>query len=255
LSPKSYKLVDVRKFIDITASLISIFTNLESDYPLWLQITSVVTLLSLVISVAWIVNRSANKDSEVVRKIVHIGTGNVILLAWLLDIPAILGISASILASAVTLLSYSFPILPGINSVGRKSLGTFFYSLSIGILVAWFWFLNQPYYAALGILIMAWGDGFAALIGQRFGKHKYEVFGGQKSWEGSLSMTLVSYVISSLILCSVQGNIWQTWFVSLVVAFAATALETFSFLGIDNLTVPVGSAAIAFLLSQFLGNG
>jgi phytol kinase len=235
--------------------LISIFTNLESDYPLWLQISSVAAWITLVLSVAWIVNRSSNQNSEIVRKIVHIGTGNVILLAWLLDIPAILGISASIFASSITLLSYRFPILPGINSVGRKSLGTFFYSLSIGILVGWFWYLNQPYYAALGILIMAWGDGFAALIGQRFGKHKYKLFGGQKSWEGSLSMTLVSYVISSLILLSIQGNIWQTWVVSLAVAIAATALETFSFLGIDNLTVPLGSAALAFLLNQILGNG
>jgi len=207
------------------------------------------------LSVAWIVNRSTSKNSEIVRKIVHIGTGNVILLAWLLDIPAILGISASIIASAIALLSYRFPILPGINSVGRKSLGTFFYALSIGILVGCFWYLNQPYYAALGILIMAWGDGFAALIGQRFGKHKYKLFGGQKSWEGSLSMTLTSYVISSLVLCSVQGNIWQTWVVALAVAIAATALETFSFLGIDNLTVPLGSAALAFLLNQLLGNG
>jgi phytol kinase len=235
--------------------LISIFTSLESDYPLWLQIASVATWITLVLSIAWIVNRSTNKNSEIVRKIVHIGTGNVILLAWLLDIPAILGILASILASVVTLVSYSFPILPGINSVGRKSLGTFFYALSIGILVGWFWYLNQPYYAALGILIMAWGDGFAALIGQRFGKHQYQIFGGQKSWEGSLSMTLVSYVISSLVLCSVQGNIWQTWVVALAVAIAATALETFSFLGIDNLTVPIGSAALAFLLNQVLGNG
>ncbi|BAZ41567.1 phosphatidate cytidylyltransferase [Calothrix sp. NIES-4101] len=237
--------------------MISIFTSLDSNYPLWLQITTVAVWLGLVISAAWIANHSINHDSvkksEIVRKIVHIGTGNVILLAWLLDIPAILGIVASILASTVTLLSYRFPILPGINSVGRKSLGTFFYSVSIGILVGCFWYLKQPYYAALGILIMSWGDGLAALIGQRFGKHKYTIFGGQKSWEGSLAMTLVSYVISSSILFSVQGNIWQTWVVSMVIAIAATGLEIFSFLGVDNLTVPLGSAALAFMLNQVLG--
>ena len=99
---------------------------------------------------------------------------------------------------------------------------------------------------------MAWGDGFAALIGQRFGKHKYYIFGGQKSWEGSLTMTILSYIICSLILYSVQGNLWQTWVVSLVVAVVATALETFSYLGIDNITVPLGSAALAFLLNQLV---
>lgn len=246
---KSYKLVKKAKIFILIRLLISIFTTLESDYPLWLQISSVAVWLGLVLSIAWIANR-ANQDSEIVRKIVHIGTANVILLAWLLDIPAILGIAASIVASVVTLLSYRFPILPGINSVGRKSLGTFFYSLSIGILVGCFWYLQQPYFAALGILIMGWGDGFAALIGQRFGQHKYKVFGGQKSWEGSLAMTFVSFVISSLILYSVQGSVWQTWVISLVVAIVATCLETFSFLGIDNLTVPLGSAWLAFLLNH-----
>ncbi len=200
------------------------------------------------------VNRFANPDPELTRKIVHIGTGNVILFAWWLDMPAYLGIAASILASAVTLLSFLLPILPGINTVGRRSLGTFFYAISIGVLVAWFWYLQQPQYAALGILIMAWGDGFAALIGQRIGKHKYQVFGGDKSWEGSFTMLLVSYIVCSLIFLSIEGNIWQTWAVSAIVAVVATALEAFSFLGIDNITVPIGSAALAFVLMEIIGN-
>ncbi|MFQ4143461.1 diacylglycerol/polyprenol kinase family protein [Chlorogloeopsis sp. ULAP02] len=228
-------------------------SNLESIPP-WLQLTSVAVWLSLVNLSAWGVHRFFKADPEIVRKIVHIGTGNVILLAWWLKIPVIAGITASIVASSVTLLSYRFPILPGINSVGRQSFGTFFYAVSIGILIAWFWHIQQPHYAALGILVMAWGDGLAALIGQRFGKHKYKVFGGQKSWEGSLTMAVVSYLIISLILLSVQGNIWQTWFISLGVALVATGLETFSFLGIDNLTVPLGSAALAFLLTQLMAS-
>jgi phytol kinase len=231
--------------------LINLITNFDSAYPLWLQITSVAAWLSFVLSIAWVAGRT-RKNSEIVRKIVHIGTGNVILLAWWLDMPPILGITASILAGGVTLLSYRLPILPGINSVGRKSLGTFFYSVSIGVLVACFWYLNQPQYAVLGILIMAWGDGCAALIGQRFGKHKYHIFGGQKSWEGSLTMTALSYIICSLILYNIQGNIWQTWVVSLVVAVITTGLEMLSYLGIDNLTVPLGSAALAFFLNKLV---
>ncbi len=204
-----------------------------------------------VILIAWLVSRFV-KNPEVVRKIVHIGTGHVILLAWWLDIPAIVGITASILASIITLCSYLWPILPGINSVGRQSLGTFFYAVSIGVLVAWFWYLQLPQYAAIGIMIMAWGDGLAALVGKRFGQHKYKIFGAQKSWEGSLAMTLASYIVSSLILWGTQGNIWQTWVISLIVSVIATALETFSFLGIDNLTVPLASAGLAFILTQIL---
>lgn len=228
------------------------FPGLESIASLWLQIAIVVVWVLVILAIAWAINRFANDDPEIVRKIVHIGTGNVILLAWWLDMPASIGITASVIASAITLLSYRLPILPGINSVGRQSLGTFFYSVSFGVLIACFWYLRQPQYAALGILVMTWGDGLAALIGQRFGKHKYKVMAGQKSWEGSLTMFVVSYIVSSLILLGVQGNLGSTWLVSLIVALAATALEAFSYLGIDNLTVPLGSAALAYFLVHYI---
>lgn len=226
--------------------------DLEFLYPLWLQILPAASWVILVILTAWGVSRFPNSEPEIIRKIVHIGTGNVILFAWWLDIPAAIGITASILASAITLLSYILPILPGINSVGRQSLGTFFYALSIGILIACFWPLQQPQYAALGIMIMAWGDGLAALIGQKFGQHKYKLFGSQKSWEGSLTMAVISYIVTILILLATQENGWQIWVVSLLIAIIATALEAFSFLGIDNLTVPLGSAASAYFLIKLL---
>ncbi|CEJ47258.1 SEC59/DGK1/VTE5 family protein [Chrysosporum ovalisporum Ak1311] len=228
--------------------MLSPVLDLTSDPPLWLKTTVVAVWVSFILFLAWVVYRFAKGEPEIVRKIVHIGTGNVIMLAWWLNVPASLGITASIVASGITLLSYRFPIFPGINSVGRRSFGTFFYAVSIGILVAWFWHIQQPQYAAIGIMVMAWGDGLAALIGQRFGKHKYKVLGAQKSWEGSLTMTLASYTITSLILLSVEGNIWPIWVVSLAIALTATCLEAISFLGIDNLTVPLGSAALAFFL-------
>ncbi len=234
----------------MSESLFTSFPWLASIPTLWLQLAVVGIWLSIILLIAGWINRAFSTDAEILRKIVHIGTGNVILLAWWLDIPAWLGITASILASAVTLLSYQFPILPGINSVGRKSLGTFFYSVSIGLLVAWFWSVQQPQYAVLGILVMTWGDGLAAVIGQKFGKHTYTVWGGKKSWEGSLTMGLVSYIVCSLILLSVQGNIGSTWLVSLAVALVATGLEAFSLYGIDNLSVPLGSAALAYILSR-----
>ncbi len=225
---------------------------LESTPDLWLHISLVALGLGAIVLAAETLYRRTSTNSELARKVVHIGTGNVILVAWWLQIPAWVGISASIIASIIALSSYYIPILPGINSVGRKSLGTFFYAVSIGVLIAWFWPLQQFQYAAIGILVMTWGDGLAGLIGQQFGQHRYEVWGMKKSWEGSLAMALTSYVVSSLILLSVQGNVWQTWLVPVAIALVATGLETFSKLGIDNLTVPLGSAALGFFLNQWL---
>lgn len=233
----------------IKLKIVSIFAFMSS---LWFKIAIAAVWVGAIVLTAELLHRYTTTDPEKIRKVVHIGTGQVILLAWWLEIPAWVGITASILASLVTLLSYKFPILPGINSVGRKSLGTFFYALSIGILVGWFWQIQQPQYAAIGILIMTWGDGLAALIGQKYGKHPYKIGGIQKSWEGSLTMALVSYLVASLILFAVEGNIWQVYVVPLAVALLATGLEAFSKLGVDNITVPVGSAALCFLLMEIL---
>lgn len=225
---------------------------LESIPDLWLHVGIIALALGAIVLLAETLHRRVSKNTELARKVVHIGSGNVILFAWWLQIPAWIGIAASIIASIIALLSYYIPFLPGINSVGRKSLGTFFYAISIGILIAWFWPIQQFQYAAIGILVMTWGDGLAGLIGQNFGKHPYEIWGIKKSWEGSLTMALTSYVVSSSILFAVQGNVWQTWLIPVAIALFATGLEAFSKLGIDNLTVPLGSAALAFFLNQIL---
>ncbi|NJL67301.1 MAG: phosphatidate cytidylyltransferase [Microcoleus sp. SM1_3_4] len=217
-----------------------------------LQISLVGTWLGLILLLAEGLSRFTSVDSEVSRKVVHIGTGNVILLAWWLEIPGWVGIAAGILAGAIALISYQIPILPSLNSINRRSLGTFFYAVSIAVLVAWFWPLQHQEYAALGILVMTWGDGLAAVLGQKYGKHLYRVWGMQKSWEGSATMFLVSFAVSSSILLSVQGSVWQTWAVSAVVAVVAASLESVSLWGIDNLTVPIGSGAIAFFLDRLM---
>lgn len=234
-------------------NIVSIFSGIPT---VWLQVSLVGIWLGLILLVAEGLNRFTSVGPEVSRKVMHMGSGNVILLAWWLEIPGWVAIWAGILAGAIALISYQVPILPSLNSVNRKSFGTFFYAVSISVLVGWFWSLQHPEYGTLGILVMTWGDGLAAVIGQKYGKHIYRVWGMQKSWEGSATMYLVSFAVSSLILLAVQGAVWQTWAVSAVVALVATTLESVSKLGIDNLTVPIGSAAIAFFLNEFwvIGN-
>lgn len=222
------------------------------DMPLEAQLGIVAVWLVCVGLAAEGLRRFTSASPEVVRKVVHIGAGNVILLAWWLHIPPQVGIAASIVFSIVALLSYKYPILPGINGVGRHSWGTCFYAISIGVLIAWFWPQQLPEYAVIGILIMTWGDGLAALVGQHWGRHPYCVWGNTKSWEGSLAMLGASFAVCSLVIGLSQGHSWQGYMVSLLGALIATTLESFSKLGIDNLTVPIGSAAMVYWLQTWL---
>jgi phytol kinase len=223
-----------------------------TNLPLWWRIAIVPTYVGMIVLTAELSHQQCWLPPEQTRKIVHIGAGHIILIAWLLQLPAWVGITSAVLASIVTLISYQLPILPGVNSVGRKSLGTFFYAVSIGLLTAIFWPIQHPEYAAIGILIMAWGDGLAAIVGQRLGKHPYQIWGNQKSIEGTTVLGIISYLINTIILLAVQGNTPATWLVGIPVAIAAVGLESVSQFGIDNLTLPVGTALLAYGLNQII---
>ena len=207
---------------------------------------AVFAYLAVLVAIANFLSRLMPHDPELTRKVVHIGSGNVILLAWWLDISRLVIVSAAIIAAAIAVTSYLIPILPSIESVGRKSFGTLFYAISMGILAACFW-VDTPQYAVIGILVMAWGDGMAAIIGQRFGKHKYQIGGISKSWEGSLAMAISAFVVTTSVLVFAQGNSWQVWTIALVVALIATVAEAFSKVGVDNLTVPLASGFLCYL--------
>ncbi len=220
--------------------------------PLWFRIALVPLFVGSIVLLAELGHRWQWFSAEQSRKIVHIGTGNVIALAWLLQLPAWVGITSAVLAGMITLLSYWLPILPGVNSVGRKSYGTFFYAVSMGLLIAIFWPLKHPEYAAAGILVMAWGDGLAAIVGQRWGRHPYQILGNSKSWEGTATLLLVSYAIITAVLYIAHGNLLYVWLVGIPVAIVAVILESISQLGIDNITLPLGTALLAFWLAEIL---
>ena len=63
-------------------------------------------------------------------------------------------------------------------------------------------------------------------------------------------MAGVSFVIIAWVLCLSQGNSCGTWGSAIAIALVATGLEAFSKFGIDNLSVPVGSAALTYLLNE-----
>jgi phytol kinase len=213
-----------------------------SVYGLWLLV--VFTIAELL--------QAKRVDGEIVRKVIHIGVGNIIILAWVLQAPMQLGITFSVLAAGLTLLSYRIQILKSMNSVGRKSLGTFFYAVSIGILLGLFWHSRDYPFAVSGILVMTWGDALAALIGQTWGSHRYQVGSNSKSWEGSLTMWVVSSSVVAIVLGSVFGFSPLLILGSMGIGIIATILEVFSWWGMDNLTVPIVTGMLSYELHQLL---
>ncbi|AIE74428.1 phytol kinase [Synechocystis sp. PCC 6714] len=231
--------------------LTEVSPNSAIAVPLWMAVAMAAIYLGAIILSAELLNRLSPSPAEVTRKIVHIGAGQVVLIAWWLGIPGWVGSIAGLLAALIAVLSYRLPILPSLESVGRHSYGTLFYAISIGLLVGGFFSAGLPVFAAIGILVMAWGDGLAALVGQRWGKHPYKVFGFRKSWEGTTTMVLASFLVTVLLLGYSFGLTATVFALAVMVAITGAGLESFSRWGIDNLTVPIVSALIAFAGSYF----
>ncbi|MEO0854374.1 MAG: phosphatidate cytidylyltransferase, partial [Cyanobacteria bacterium J06648_11] len=91
------------------------------------------------------------------------------------------------------------------------------------------------------------------LVGQRWGRHGYELAGIRKSWEGSLAMWAASAIAISLVL-GLSQSAWAgsplslAWIGALAVGLGAIAavLESLSWRGIDNLTVPLVTCWLSY---------
>ncbi len=143
--------------------------------------------------------------------------------------------------------------------------GPFFYAISITILVSIFALIPTltSYFVlpATGLTSMYLGDGLAPFIGGKYGKHRYTIGKSTRSVEGSSVVFIAS--LFGAIFCF----IFFDWFasngspiftlhhvliLSFVCAIVAAVIEGISPPGIDNLTVPLLTALIVFLIAAFL---
>jgi dolichol kinase len=130
-----------------------------------------------------------------------------------------------------------------VSSSGH-GLGLVYYAISWTILA--FFFFDQPWIIAVGIAAMSYGDGLASLIGQKYGKTKYNLLGDTKSIEGSLAMFLVLIVALAGVLAYYGQPI--NALTVLMVSLVATLLEGITPKGLDNLTACFGAVGTFLLI-------
>ncbi len=200
---------------------------------------SVILLYLFLIFLISIVFKKYNEDSrEIVRKIIHIGIGPLIPIAQFLKINQNSALIFTGIVSLMVFINYNYKLFPTIEDVERKSYGTLFYCFSLFILIYLFWD-KDPYALISGFFIMTFGDGLAGLIGKSFNSKSWIFFKQKKSLYGTITMFLTSLIVVCSIGYSQQNSLSFNYF---TIAFIATLLEQFSFLGIDNFIVPISSA-------------
>ncbi len=206
------------------------------------NITSIIIIfgwICIVLFAAVICRRIFPTEKELSRKIIHIGSGPVIPLAWVLGISAKLAIPIASIITLGLFINHRLRLLPAMEDVNRQSYGTIAYGLSITYLLIFLWPNNAAAVSA-GVLVMSFGDGLAGLIGPKLHSPDWTVFGQRKSIAGTLTMGLVGLIV--LLLITTISETFPDPLLLIAIAALAVGLEQIGPWGIDNLTVPIGVA-------------
>lgn len=201
--------------------------------------------------------------SRLSRKIIHIGTGPLFVVCWLLftDAP-----SSRYLAALVPFsITVQFALVglgiikdqAAIDAMSRSGdrreilRGPLYYGIIFVVVTLLYW-LESPT-GIVALMLICGGDGMADIIGRRFGSQKLP-WNRKKSWMGTFWFFIGGWLLTILVLgLFVQAGVFpgpfSVYLVSItIIALAATLVESISPQDVDNLTI----AVTALLLGQFL---
>jgi phytol kinase len=201
--------------------------------------------------------------SQLSRKIIHIGTGPIFVICWLLftDAPSSRYLAA-LVPFAITL---QFALVglgvikdqAAVDAMSRSGerreilRGPLYYGIIFVVVTVLYW-LETPT-GIVGLMLVCGGDGMADIIGRRYGDRKLP-WNRKKSWMGSFWFFIGGWLLVALILAlfvrvGVFPGPFGVYLVAItIVALVTTLVESISPQDIDNLTI----AITALLLGYFL---
>lgn len=190
-------------------------------------------------------------NKEISRKYMHIMLSNWWIIAMLFFDNVI---AASIMPACfvvINYLSHKKNIIKLMerddNDENKDSYGTVYYAISLVVLaIATFGIVNNPAIGLCGIITMGYGDGLAAIIGKSIKSKEFKFKGNTKSVAGCTAMFLVTFIIFIGFLTYNEST--HIFIKSIGVALIMTIIEAISIKGTDNLTVPLLTSLLAFLL-------
>lgn len=202
-------------------------------------------------------------DTHLSRKIIHIGTGPIFVLCWLL-FP---NTNASRYIAALVPFAITFQFfLVGIGIIKDEAAvqamsrtgnpreilrGPLFYGLIFIVCTILFWY-DSPI-GIVALMLMCGGDGLADILGRYFGR-SYIPWNSRKTWIGSLGMFLGGFILSCIVIyIYVKVGIFSITYVELlpsllIISLVGTVVETFPLQDVDNITVTLSAVLLGIFL-------
>lgn len=197
-----------------------------------------------VIVLCTVLEKMGKLSGEGSRKFIHIAVCNWWFIAMAFFNDPIWAAFVPLLFVIVNYLSYKHQLIQSMErGGGKEDLGTVYYAISLLILSFITFKIKQPFIGGLGILIMGYADGFAAIVGQKWPRPKVYL---NKSLAGTCCVWVISTAVSATYFQLYSPSI--SIFFALVIGILATILELYSPKGLDNLTLPLGTSGLYYLI-------
>jgi phytol kinase len=225
-------------------------------------------LVTFVLALAWLrINNSTAQrgwvSSDLSRKIIHMGTGPLFVVCWLLfrDTPEArylaalvpFAITAQFILVGTGLIKDEAAVRSMSRSGDRREIlrGPLYYGIVFVVLTLLFW-KDSPT-GMVALMLLCGGDGLADIAGRRLGKGKIPWNRG-KSWAGSAGMLVGGWTFAAGVLAIfVAAGVFPQPFVAYLpavtlIALAGTMVETLPFKDLDNFTVSAAAVALGLVL-------
>lgn len=220
----------------------------------WLSAGAIAASLLIVLVLLRTIAASTRVDGEVLRKGMHVALGaSALTYPWLFRSVAPPFAIAALTLTVLLLLRYAPRVRAGLGSVvhgvHRSSEGDLWFPISVAT-VFWLARGNTVLYM-IPILTLTIADAFAALVGSRYGRMRYDTLeGDRKSAEGSIAFFLIAFFATHvpLLMFTTVGRT-ESLLIGLTFGFLVMLLEAVAWRGLDNLFIPVGGF---FLLRSYM---
>ena len=231
------------------------------------KILGSVLLLTAVLYAVTRLGRRFRLQPEIARKLIHISLGLYCLtFPWVFEHTWEVA-SVCALAIGVFLLvrgRLRGALGEGLHGVQRVSYGEILFAVSVLLLfhlkdghdALWRTGLQtepEPILYLLPILVLTLCDAACAVVGANYGRTRFQVESGIKSWEGVAVFVVTAWLLS-LIALLLFSDIprGQAIVLAFITAGFGALLEAASWRGLDNLFIPLG---LYFMLANLMPRG